>query len=391
MSKSVILGITAFNHDASATLICNGEVIAFAEEERFNGVKHSGSFPLSAIKYCLSEANLTAEDITDVAFYFNPRECWRSYLKHNNPFYALIDFSVFKRKRFYYEFVWLLNFHNKVRSIKKLIGNDKARIHYVNHHYAHTWYGYYASGFRDCVVLSNDSVGESASTLAVHFRRDEKNDITTETLIKQHDPNSLGYLYGAVTDYLGFKRGEGEGRVMALASFGDSKYCDYFSKNISLLAKGRFKIKRNLIMQRSFQPRGQRLGYSFYRKFGDNRKHDDPITQKHYDISFALQNTLETIGFHQLDYITSISNRIVLVGGVAQNSVFNGLATDRYSSKEFCVPPIPHDAGCSMGAAIYVFYKKFNTLPDTVDTSKLGPKYSDEYIINMLKNSKIPY
>ncbi len=391
MPKSVILGITAFNHDASAALICDGKVIAFAEEERFNGVKHSGSFPLSAIKYCLSEADLTAEDITDIAFYFNPRECWRSYLKHNNPFYTLIDFSVFKRKRFYYEFIWLLNFHNKVRSIKKLIGNDKARIHYVNHHYAHTWYGYYASGFRDCVVLSNDSVGESASTLAVHFRRDEKNDITTETLIKQHDPNSLGYLYGAVTDYLGFKRGEGEGRVMALASFGDSKYCDYFSKNISLLAKGRFKIKRNLIMQRSFQPRGQRLGYSFYRKFGDNRKHDDPITQKHYDISFALQNTLETIGFHQLDYITSISNRIVLVGGVAQNSVFNGLATDRYSSKEFCVPPIPHDAGCSMGAAIYVFYKKFNTLPDTVDTSKLGPKYSDEYIINMLKNSKIPY
>lgn len=45
MSKSVILGITAFNHDASATLICNGEVIAFAEEERFNGVKHSGHFP----------------------------------------------------------------------------------------------------------------------------------------------------------------------------------------------------------------------------------------------------------------------------------------------------------------------------------------------------------
>lgn len=67
-SKTVILGITAFNHDSSASIICDGQLIAFAEEERFNGVKHSGDFPSGAIRYCLSEAGVTASDITDIAF-----------------------------------------------------------------------------------------------------------------------------------------------------------------------------------------------------------------------------------------------------------------------------------------------------------------------------------
>lgn len=385
-----ILGITAFNHDSSACIIHNGKLIAFAEEERFNGVKHTGDFPSGAVKYCLSEANIKESDITDIAFYFNLRDCWRAYFKHNNPLYAFVDSSVFKRKRFFYEFVWLLNFHNKVRSIKKFVGNESAKIHYINHHDAHSWYGYYASGFKECLVLSNDSVGESASTLAVHFKR-LQNRITTEVVIKQHDPHSLGYMYGAVTDYLGFRRGEGEGRVMALASFGKNVYHDYFLSNIKLLEKGRFKISRNLLMQRSFQPRGRRLSEAFYEKFGKPRRSSDEIIQKHYDISSGLQNALEVVEFHQLDYIASISDRIVLVGGVAQNSVLNGLATNKYPDREFFVPPIPHDAGCSIGAAVYVAYKEYGIIPPTVDTARLGPEYSNEYITRALENNKIDY
>ena len=389
-TKSTILGITAFNHDSSTSIIRNGKLIAFAEEERFNGVKHTSDFPSGAVKYCLSEARAKATEITDIAFYFNLKECWAAYIKHNNPLYIFADPSVFRRKRFYYEFVWLLNFHNKVRSLKKLVGNENVKVHYVNHHDAHTWYGYYASGYKECIVLSNDSVGESASTLAVHFKRKDDT-ITTETIIEQQDPHSLGYMYGAVTDYLGFKRGEGEGRVMALASFGKDVYHDYFLDNIQLLDKGRFKISRRLLMQRSFQPRGRRLSNGFYERFGKSRKRDDKIAQKHYDISSGLQNALETVGFHQLDYVAPMSDRIVLVGGVAQNSVFNGLATNRYKDKEFCVPPIPHDAGCSIGAAVYVAYKEYGVIPPTVDTAKLGPEYSDDYITKALANDQIEY
>ena len=222
MNDKVIVGITAFNHDSSATLIKNGKVVAFSEEERFNHVKHTGAFPSRAIEYCLKEAKITSSDITDIAFYFHPRYIFGSYLRNNNPVAYIKDFSLFTRKRYYFEFISFLDFVNKINTIKKQAGNTKAKLHFVRHHLAHVWSGYYASGFEDCLVLSNDSQGEGISSLAMEFKK-PKEGIITKEVFKQDDPHSLGYLYGAVTEFLGFERDEGEGRVMALASFGTGK------------------------------------------------------------------------------------------------------------------------------------------------------------------------
>ena len=64
-----ILGISAFYHDSAAALICDGDVIAAAQEERFSRIKHDFEFPFSAIKYVLEEANIKLEDIDKVIFY----------------------------------------------------------------------------------------------------------------------------------------------------------------------------------------------------------------------------------------------------------------------------------------------------------------------------------
>lgn len=280
-SNRIILGITAFNHDSSACILKDDKLVAFAEEERFNGLKHTNTFPSQAIKYCLSEAGVQSKDVTDIAFYFNVRECWSSYFKTNNFFNYLADPSLFLRKRYIYELLWLLDFSLKVKTIPKLLMNNKVRVHYVNHHMAHTWYGFYASNVDEAVVVSNDSVGESTSTLVSQFKRDANGYIHSNVLTSQKDPNSLGYLYGAVTDYLGFKRGEGEGRVMALASFGRPRFQAFFLDRIVLLPKGKFKIQKSLLQQRSFQPRGRRLSKIFYNTFGRARVADSQLTQKH--------------------------------------------------------------------------------------------------------------
>lgn len=389
-NKHVILGITAFNHDASAALIKNDALVAFAEEERFNGQKHTASFPSGAIAYCLSEADITAKDITDVAFYFNLADCWLSYVKHNNLFYALFDPSVFMRKRFIYEFVWLVNFSNQVKSLKRLIGNPAVKVHYVRHHDAHSWYGFYAGGMDDAIVLSNDSVGESVSTLGVQFTHN-KDTIESKVLLRQKDPHSLGYLYGAVTDYLGFKRGEGEGRVMALASFGSHIYSEYFKGKIILLKNGRFKLNRHLIMNRSFAPRGQRLHNDVYRNLGPRLRGDHSMTQRHYDISYGIQHALESTLDHQVSYLRQFGKKIILVGGVAQNSVANGILKDTYTDTDIIVPPIPHDAGCAIGAAVFVNYNNYTVKTRSTDTGKLGPQYSNDHIIDLLKNAGIRY
>ena len=67
-----ILGISAFYHDSAACILQDGKIIAAAQEERFTRKKHDSSFPHQALKYCLKEANITPQEISNVVFYEKP-------------------------------------------------------------------------------------------------------------------------------------------------------------------------------------------------------------------------------------------------------------------------------------------------------------------------------
>ena len=67
-----ILGISAFYHDSAACLVQDGELVAAAQEERFTRKKHDHRFPDSAVRYCLKEAGITADQLDAVAFYDKP-------------------------------------------------------------------------------------------------------------------------------------------------------------------------------------------------------------------------------------------------------------------------------------------------------------------------------
>src|SRR5688572_11389829 len=70
--STYILGISAFYHDSAAALVRDGEIVAAAQEERFTRKKHDHRFPENAISYCLREAGITTQDLTEVAFYDKP-------------------------------------------------------------------------------------------------------------------------------------------------------------------------------------------------------------------------------------------------------------------------------------------------------------------------------
>lgn len=392
-SQKAILGIVCFNHDASACIINNNKLIAFAEEERFNYEKHTSKFPLKAIKYCLEAANLEKDDIADIAFYFDMRQCLMQYLLTNNPLALLYNFSIFRRKRFFYEALWLTNFYiNVTTSIKKLMNNRRVKVHFLDHHNCHAWYGIYSSRLSQGVVLSNDSMGEDISTLGMSFDLTDSSNKNMKTLLTQKDPHSIGYLYGAVTEFLGYKRGDGEGKVMALASFGTDKYLNYFEKNVNFKNKGKFSVSKNFIVDRSFKPRGeQRLSDKFFETFGRPREEHEEFSQHYFDISYGLQNITEQILEHQVSYLSRFSSSIVLTGGVAQNSVANGLLSSKFPSIKFVIPPIPHDAGCSIGAAVYLHRKLYNSLPEYTETAFLGESFDNKNIIKTLDNNRIKY
>lgn len=386
--RNNILGINAFNHDSSACLISGDEVIAFCEEERFNDIKHTSAYPARSIEYCLNLANYSISDIDYIVYYFNPKKCLWNYFKYNNPLFFFIDPTIFIRKRFYYELIWLLNFINQIFSIYKYLPGKK--INFVDHHIAHIWYGYYTSNFKNCTVLSNDSMGEDISCLAMKFNTNNHGEISCKKIFSQNDPHSLGYLYGAITEYLGFKRGDGEGRVMALSGLGSAKYLNLFNNSIQFLSRGRFRIKNSLILKRNFQPRGKRLSDEFIKRFGQPKKSIERFNQNHYDISFALQNITEKIVMHQVNAL-GIENNLVLTGGVAQNSVLNGKLANFFSNKNIFIPPIPNDAGCSIGAAIYLYYKLNSKMPKFKETAFLGPKFNDDEILKIIDNNKLKY
>ena len=67
-----ILGINAYHANASAAMVCDGQLVAAVEEERFNRVKYAAGFPSAAIRYCLEAAGITLAEVDHVAIPRNP-------------------------------------------------------------------------------------------------------------------------------------------------------------------------------------------------------------------------------------------------------------------------------------------------------------------------------
>src|SRR5437867_4832780 len=68
----IILGINAYHGDAAAAIVRDGELIAAAEEERFNRIKHCAGFPTEAVRYCLRAAGVGIEDVDHIAISRDP-------------------------------------------------------------------------------------------------------------------------------------------------------------------------------------------------------------------------------------------------------------------------------------------------------------------------------
>ncbi|MFZ0890301.1 MAG: carbamoyltransferase N-terminal domain-containing protein, partial [Candidatus Binataceae bacterium] len=77
----LILGLNAYHGDASAAAVLDGRLIAAAEEERFNRVKHAAGFPSDALRYVIAAAGASASDVRMVAVARDPwARIWRKLL-----------------------------------------------------------------------------------------------------------------------------------------------------------------------------------------------------------------------------------------------------------------------------------------------------------------------
>ncbi|MDD4215676.1 MAG: carbamoyltransferase N-terminal domain-containing protein [Bacteroidales bacterium] len=215
----IILGISAFYHDAAAALIVGDEIVAAAQEERFTRIKHTSEFPVNAVKYCLEYAGFSIDELDAVVFYDKPLLKFERLLE---TYYAFAPLGV---RQFVTSIpVWI----KEKLFLKKLIfeglsevGNfqkKKLRLLFPEHHLSHAASAYYPSPFKEAAILTVDGVGEWA-TATICYGKDTEIKILKEMKF----PHSVGLLYSAFTYYLGFRVNSGEYKLMGLAPYGNPR------------------------------------------------------------------------------------------------------------------------------------------------------------------------
>ena len=376
-----ILGISAFYHDAAACLVQDGNIIAAAQEERFSRVKHDARFPAGAIAYCLREGNITAADIDYVCYYDKPlltfERLMETYLA-----YAPRGIRSFAKALP----LWL---HHKLhipREIKRGLGGAfRGKILFSQHHLSHAASAFYPSPFERAAILTIDGVGEWSTTT---IGKGAGNKI--EILKEIRFPHSLGLLYSAFTYYLGFTVNSGEYKLMGLAPYGEPKYTDLIlEKLIDVKADGSFWLDMSYFNYCS----GLRMtSKKFHALFGIEPKVPGaPFEQKHLDIAASIQEVTNQIMLKLARHIRDLTSesKLCLAGGVALNSVANGLIRRSGTFDDIWIQPAAGDAGGALGAALAIWHtflgnERVANHDDSQNGSYLGPAYCDDQIKTFL-------
>ena len=386
-----ILGISAFYHDSAACIVKDGKILSAIQEERFSRKKNDSVFPKHVIKYFLKEYNLSLNDIDYIVFYEKPflkfERLIETYVKNSpkgfSSFIKSIPFWV--KEKIFQKKIILDNLSELDQSFKK----RECNLLFSNHHLSHAASCYYPSPFDEAAILTLDGVGEWTTT-AIYQAKNNKINLKE----KIDFPHSLGLLYSSFTQYLGFKVNEDEYKVMGLAPYGKPIYRDKILSNIIKVENnGFFKLNMKYF---NYEAGLTMINKNFENLFGKGiRGKSEVIESFHKDIASSIQKVLEEIIIKIAKYMKEKyqNENLCLAGGVALNCVINGKLQKEKIFKNIWVQPAAGDAGGSLGAALLIWYQKFNNSKKNIDemqNSLLGRSYDQEKIesiLNLLKSN----
>ena len=384
-----ILGISAFYHDSAACLLKDGEIIAAAQEERFTRKKHDAGFPCHAIKYCLKEAGIVANQIDNVVFYEKP------FVKFERLLETYLAFAPKGFKSFAKAMpIWIKDkLFQKSALIKELKSkldesvDWRERLLFSEHHLSHAASAYYPSPFDSAAVLTLDGVGEWTTTsLAIG------NGKNLSVVKEIHFPHSLGLLYSAFTYYTGFKVNSGEYKVMGLAPYGKPVYADVIREKLITVAEdGSFQLD---ISYFDYATGLTMTNKKFDALFGGPpRTSETELAQREMDLAASVQKVTEDIVLELARGIAKETGEqnLCLAGGVALNCVANGILLREKIFDNIWIQPAAGDAGGALGAALSTWYLHYNRervaskKHDAMKGAYLGSEFSDAEIEAELK------
>jgi carbamoyltransferase len=368
---SFILGLNFGTHDAAAALVIDGAVAAAAEEERFTRVKQTKAFPTQAITYCLREVGVDPGDIEQVALFVDPRLQLllpMANLAHGFPASLgslLSDLDKYRHRR-----------RAPARIRDSGLFPPTSRVVSVRHHLAHAASAYLTSPFEDATVVTIDGRGEYETACVFHGLGGR--------LRRRHAvvyPHSIGYFYSMMTRYLGFHPQRDEYKVMGLAGYGGPTYLDAVA-DLATFDPWTGRLRLNLrYFDHHCRPSPDRQLYSdnMLRRFGPARGPDEPITDRHKDLAFAVQRHTEDLVLRYVSYARKVapSRNLCLAGGVALNGVANAALIESGLFNAVYVQPAANDAGTSLGAALAATSAtKPKMERHTFDNAFLGPAFT---------------
>jgi carbamoyltransferase len=359
-----VLGINAAFHDPSAALVCDGKVVAAAEEERFSRRKHgkepvpfsAWELPERSARWCLEQAGLEPAELDAVVYAYDPA---LASVRSDDPIAAR------------WEGLRTLFAERAPLFLKTALpGLDPSRVRFVAHHVAHAASAFLAAPFDSCAVLTLDGRGESTSQLAGHAR-----DGQLEVLYEQRLPHSLGLVYEDLTEHLGFRRASDEYKVMALASYGEPRWLGELREALRVTPDGGF-VAEPLDWDR-FAPALAGGGV-----WGS----------EHADLAASVQRRLEEVVLDLAGWVHARTgeSRLALAGGVALNCVCNSRLWREGPFDEMWVQPAAGDAGTALGAAQQVARELGDRIAP-IETAALGRSWDGDALDAWLQRAAIAY
>ena len=276
----------------------------------------------------------------------------------------------------------------------------KGKIQNIEHHRSHLASAFFASPFEKSAILSIDAFGDFCSTMLAIGEGNQMKVLESVLF-----PHSIGIFYTAFTQYLGFNHYGDEYKVMGLAPYGKPVFLKEMQQILSLTDDGLFKMNLDYfihhkkgITTRIFEANDPTpsLIYSeaLEQLFGKPREKSEPLTEKHNNIAASVQRHCEHAIFHLLNHLHKITglDTVCIAGGVAQNSVANGKIAASTPFKNIYIPPAGHDAGTSIGSALYQYnqvLKQPRIAP--MFNPYTGSKSNNEAIKQLLKERNLSY
>lgn len=372
-------------HDNSVVVLSGGKIVFAEAGERASRVKHDDSLPAKTFQKALEFSGLKSDDIDYVAA-ASPNAKFSSLILARNfgldsLLYILATFWNSPAKTARNIFIRAGRIINKGYAshedqIERL-GIERKKIIQVCHQTSHAAAAYFASGFQGkCLAVSLDGCGPKTNgkiiSGAVYICESGQ-----MKRVEEVPPYaSMGGLYGAVTEALGLKAGDGEYKTMGLASFGDPDKCYWEIKKLHpYFEKGKWHSTVYWPDFYSVMDKDVFYKTRIYNKIQKLRK-----ICKDEDIAAALQKVFEERVLEFFHYLSEKyeCKRFVCGGGIFLNIVMARKLLEQDFCESLYTYPNAGDNGISLGAAYYVYLKKTGKIPEKIDTLYLGSGFSEK-------------